>query len=234
MGVIFGNSIVKDGLIGYWPFGNDRCCNNTGDILDKSGSGNDMTFNSKPPRVDHNIDLIGTTTYFIHRNDTNLIGYNRGAFTASCFMRYPEAHATYSGVGMSKWNTGATPGTNEWSFGASGSAGPSAMGFNVAISQTTYSALDTENYVVGDWFYITGKFDGSKAYLYINNVFIDDIDAVGTVDTATGTPLMIGAFGTIGTYEGSADIAFPKLYNRCITDEEDARNFNAHRGLFGI
>jgi len=82
----------------------------------------------------------------------------------------------------------------------------------------------------GNWNHIVLVYDEVNAKFYINGT-LDDTIAYTTAIGTNDVKVHIGARGNgIQLYE--ADIAQPRIYNRALTAEEVARNYNSGKAIY--
>ena len=103
---------------------------------------------------------------------------------------------------------------------------------NVDIIDASSSSVSTNKW---NFVSVAYNFSLKTAYFYYNGIFAGSGTTTGTETApATGQNLLIGAArnATLGAFAGR--IACVSLYNRVLTANEIAQNFNATRGRFGI
>lgn len=88
---------------------------------------------------------------------------------------------------------------------------------------------------VSTWYNITGTFNGSTWIVYIDSDSVDSTND-STALKVTSQPLIIGASSLLGSvsrfFDGSIGSAL--IYNRALSANEVAQNFNATRHRFGV
>jgi hypothetical protein len=101
----------------------------------------------------------------------------------------------------------------------------------IGTTGSAYSDLNSNTvHVPGRWYHAIGTWDTNNTYLYINGV----LEASQT--NYTNSPFNITAQVTTGSYAGylNGKMSICRIYNRPLTAQEVAQNFNAERGRHGI
>ena len=98
------------------------------------------------------------------------------------------------------------------------------------------SATSTTVFNTSNWYNVTGIFDSSNVYIYVNGI-LENTGAMTNPITYTGsTNFWIGnyaSFPNIGlAYKGN--VATTKIYNRALKASEILQNYNALKGRFGL
>ena len=101
----------------------------------------------------------------------------------------------------------------------------------IGTTSSSYNDLNsTTVHVPGRWYHAIGVFDTNNTYLYINGVL------ESSQTNYTNSPFYITGYVTTGTYGGylNGKLSICRIYNRPLTAQEVAQNFNAERGRHGI
>jgi hypothetical protein len=110
------------------------------------------------------------------------------------------------------------------------------LSFGTATSVTGYSEQDIP-IVAGDyvnqWIHLVATYTSGAKVVYRNGA------PINTLTTTTGTLLSVNAFTAIGSMSGGSEYfrgkySVVRQYNRALTADEVAQNFNALRGRFGL
>jgi hypothetical protein len=222
----YNPTIVTDGLVLYLDAKNPRSYPGSGTTwYDLSGRGHDGT-------LLNNTSLSGSVMSFDGSSDNVLIGNdadynglsNITIETIAKFKRLSnyeylisnarDCCGTYNGFELRMISNGALR-FSIWNGGI------------VYVSSSTI--LDLEEY-----YHITSTYDGNYMKIYINSA----LDATYNTTYGIGSPasfdLRVGAMGFASSLELQGEIAFIKVYNRALTEDEIKQNFNATRGRFGL
>jgi len=109
---------------------------------------------------------------------------------------------------------------------------------NQTISLGTYinNALRSDNgsAATNSFIFVVGQQDGSKQEIFVNNVLVKE-RAYTTAPNVSNPAYQIGRWGwtTWGRYF-NGHIYGVSVYNRALTSDEVARNYNATRHRFGV
>jgi hypothetical protein len=154
------------------------------------------------------------------RGDVALSTYS--SFSTFFFIRY---------ISIAGWNFAIDTlnSTHQMTFHAtsSGAGNIAVIGpGNTLITIDSYSNLSTKN-----WFYFGATYNGSTLTAYKNGISVGSTSATGNVNMSrTG---IAARYGT-GEHSNRVDFGPIHMYNRALTSDEVARNFNATRHRFGI
>jgi len=97
--------------------------------------------------------------------------FGAGDFTVECWIKKQASSSAFSNIaGVGKWNTGATPGSNEWILTLSSGGNNNIPNFTVEVGNVRYSATATTDLTIGIWYHIAGVREGTSIKIYINGV----------------------------------------------------------------
>ena len=82
------------------------------------------------------------------------------------------------------------------------------------------------------WHHWAVTYDGSTLKIFQDNIILGTRSVTGTADFSQG--LKIGWWSSGGDYAFDGDIPVMKFYNKALTADEVARNFNAYKNRFNI
>jgi hypothetical protein len=97
---------------------------------------------------------------------------------------------------------------------------------------TETSVLSTASIPVNTWTHIVVVQNSNNCSIYINGV-LDSTQTLNNPVINTAYPYRIGQRGSSGAYL-PGKVAVSRIYNRTLTAQEVAQNFNAQRQRFGI
>jgi hypothetical protein len=174
--------------------------------LDESGSNNHgLLVNMDPdsdwvPGVtndsdDFSLDLDGQSEYIVVADDSSL-DFGADDFTIAYWFNKRPTSSQYS-YGVSKWRTGASPGTNEWLLNpASGFPQVHKASFVIETNSTSgYGINDPNTFTLNEWHHLAGVRSGNTMALYVDGVLVafrDDL-APNAVINNVGAELRIGS-----------------------------------------
>jgi hypothetical protein len=102
---------------------------------------------------------------------------------------------------------------------------------NTFSTNTVNAGVNTSS-----WFQIVGTYSSGNRKLYVNGISKNSDSQTGTIATNNGGMSM----GVYGGYNGSrgyyynGDIAVVRVYNKQLSDDEVAINYNATKSRFGL
>jgi hypothetical protein len=222
-----GQEIVTNGLVLHLDAAQRRSYPTTGTTwTDLSGSGNTGTLTNNPSFsttnggsivFDGTDDSVSTATSFNNSSGTWSVWLNTNATNLSEGIERTLLHQSDS----------------------SGNKRISLTYNNEAIKWSAYGTSSDvwtlTNYVIspGNWYNITGTYNGTDALLYVNGNLPFSTSQLGEVGAAT-LPLSIGKpTNTTGGYY-SGKIGIVSIYNRALSGAEVLQNYNATKSRFGL
>jgi len=109
---------------------------------------------------------------------------------------------------------------------------PTAGALRVGIySGQRYVSNHGSGLTDGNWHYIGFTSDGMIKTAYIDGVSVGTQSVAGTLTTSVGNR-RIGRFGGDGSYYANADIPIYQVYNKTLSPDEVAQNYNALKNRF--
>ncbi len=198
--------VPTNGLVGWWPF--------NGNANDESGNGNNGTVNGATLTTDRNGKVNSAYSFDGLSNKINLP--NLGNLNEFSFSIWVKSNGE-NGVNLRSF----LGSTGVWSVGHM-HTGVSTNEIWVALADntSTNNAIQSQNYNLNnqDWINITYNYKSSnKASLYINGVFVTDIQTTNT--TTLFNSLAIGFSHNNNRYWFGKidDLCF---YNRILSQQE--------------
>ena len=187
-------------------------------------------------------DLVGTTTGSIIADTSGSFGINN-SFTFDGADDKIETNFTaneFSGLTVSAWVYRVSNQTqyfaNQWieGGGTSSSWGLSTytnkLLFFIRAGSSTKVITGGTNIATGVWRNVTGIWDGSNIYVYLDS--ISDATPVSCTSMNTTTPNMSIASSTNNQYILNGNIGCVQIYNRALSASEVAQNYNALKNRF--
>jgi hypothetical protein len=165
--------------------------------------------------------------------------YGRSGCTVAAWVKYNATVGNYNEGVISKWQTGADV-FNEFILSSNDLAAtsPKYAGFYIFnTNNTTVGASDTSTIMIpGTWYYLLGTFDGSYVRVYLNGMFkvISSLSSSPTIKTVSSQPIALASFGSSFQYNTNCNIAATQIYNRALSAQEVAQNYNATKTRFGL
>jgi hypothetical protein len=211
---------------------------------DISGNGNNGTLINGPTFNSDNGGFIqcGGIIDFIEVLDNSTLDFGSDNFTVEYWFRKLQTTSGFDNIwGPNKWNTGASPGANEWTLAIGN--GTSGTGnnylFAVEVGNTSYSTGESsEVLALNTWYQLIGMREGGSLKTYLNSVIKQNVSPVGfsassSINNVAGRNLRINN-SALNQYYTSADNSIVRIYNKALTASEILQNYNATRGRFGI
>ncbi len=173
------NSIVH-----YWKFDNN--------LNDSIGSSNftvygGASFNSSTKKIGtHAIQFDGTNGY-ADTSDVTTMQFGTGDFSISSWVYRERNLFNWSDSSLlSKWNTGASAGTNEFSLGFSSNGNDNVPAFHIESGTTSYSVFGSREANLNRWINLIAVRSNSTMLLYM------DGELVGTQSIGASSVNSIG------------------------------------------
>ena len=220
MATIGGANIVRNGLVLAWDIANTNSYPGSGTtVFDLSGNGNNgtitggVTYNAAT--VKGVLTTNGTTGY-ISSTTPNLASTN---YTVMGAARYNGAtrgrmiNATGNNWLLGHWGANVTPSTAN--YYAEGWVSAAGAGGNDTLWRI-YTGI--------------GNIGGDSYSFYVNNVLTNGPNNAGS---AGPNGITVGR-GQGGAEPSTGDFSFLLMYNRILSSEEIAQNYNATRGRFDL
>lgn len=240
----FSPKIVADNsLVLYLDAANTKSYPTTGTVWsDLSRRGNNGTLINGPTFNSANggyITCDGIDDY-IEVPDNSILDFGANNFSVEYWFRKLETTVAFDNIwGPNKWNTGGSPGTNEWNLQiGNGTTGTGDnYGFGVEVGATIYRVISTGTLSLNVWYQLVGMRSGGSLQTYLNGVLTDSLSPSGFTSSSVinnvGRNLRINN-SALNLYYTKADNSIVRIYNKALTATEILQNYNATRGRFGI
>jgi len=240
----YSPKIVTDGLVLYLDAANTKSyvsgSTTWNDISRTNINGtlvNGPTFNGNNGGY---ITCDGTNDY-IEVIDNSVLDFGSNNFTVEYWFRKLSTTFGFDNIwGPNKWNTGASPGTNEWALTiGNGSAGNSnTFSFGIEVGTSIYfTGESSEELLLNVWYQIVGIRNGALLQTYLNGVLKQNVSPGFTssspVNNISGRNLRINN-SAVNAYYTNADNAVLKIYNKALSASEVLQNYNATKSRFGL
>ena len=224
MGTTYNPTIVRDGLALCLDAANVRSYPGTGTTwYDLSGNGNHATLTGTPTFSNGTVNWNGTSQYATVTTDG----------TGSLDFRYEQTvsiwmYHTFTSGRRNPWDQ-AYGGYGTWTH-ESGSNINGYWGDNGG-NGTPYTSLNSGNTDRGIWNCMTRTRNTTGTYWYKNGIQIQS-SGNSYADLPVTTANIRIANGYAGYWQGQMGPIM--VYNRELTSDEVLRNFNCHRGRYGL
>lgn len=222
MGISYGTSIVRDGLVLLLDAANRKSYPGTGSTW----------YDLSPSKINCSLDAIETS--FVS-DGIGSIYFNTG-ISPIAGPSTPNAFTTitaFKKIGTQTNNFHVICGgqTHEVSIQDSNSLRIGTYTTGRFILDTPLGALG-RSLLDGEWHIIVSKYDGTNLYAYHDGDLINTKSVTGTTSD-TYKLSRIGCWENDG-YQANGYIPFIIMYNRALTDEEIMHNVNALKGRYGL
>jgi hypothetical protein len=182
----------------------------------------------------------GTNDY-IEVLDNPSLNFGSGSFTVEYWFRKLTTTTGFDNIwGPNKWNTGASPGTNEWiiAIGDGNIGTGNQYSFGVEVGSISYGTGNSPTQLsLNTWYQLICQRDGASFKTYLNGTLTMNVTSPGFTTSSIinniGRNLRINNSGLNNLYT-NADNANIKIYNRALNASEVLQNFNATRARFGV
>jgi hypothetical protein len=227
---------------------NDLSGNRNNGTLTVSGSGAvSASFSSLNQGIIRNSGSSAVGSY-VEVLDNSTLDFGSGSFTVEYWFRKLATTSAYSNIwGVNKWNTGATPGSNEWLLviGNSSTGNGNTISFGIESGSCFFTTPDnTVTISLNTWYQLVGLRNGASLQTYLNgNIVQNIISPIGSTGaTLTANSVVNNVVGlnlrinnsALNSYFTNADNAVVKVYNRALSPAEVTQNYNALKNRFGL
>jgi hypothetical protein len=212
---------VVDGLVSFWT------CDDVdidGDTVKDIVGGNDGTMQGKPKKVagkiNQALEFDGASAFVDCGGDDSL--NLTEAITIELWMKPnsageggPNAGPICKAIAGGSWN---------WQLRYNAPGG--FMGFQFNAGGSKWVSVQ-ERLKAGEWYHITGTYDGSDAWCYLNGVDKEKISMPAI--NSSNDPLLIGQDGWVNVFDGVVDEV--RIYNRALSPSEVKQNYQSRSQL---
>jgi hypothetical protein len=236
-------NIVTDGLVLYLDAANPASyVSGSTAWNDISKGGNSGTLVNGPTYSSANggyITCDGVNDY-IEVLDNPSLDFGSGSFTVEYWFRKLATTTGFDNIwGPNKWNTGAIPGTNEWSLtiGNGITGNNNIYEFSIQSGSTSYSIASSDQLLLNTWYQLIGQRDGATLKTYLNgDLTLNSTPSGMTTLTSVnnvGRNLRINN-SAVNNFYTNADNAIVRIYNKALSAQEILQNYNSTKGRFGL
>ena len=243
---VASNGIVTSGLILNLDAGNaNSYVSGSATWNDISGYGNNGTlingpiFNSSNNgyiRCDGNDDYISIPS-------TSQFKFGSGNFSVEYWFRKLDTTIWWDNLwGPNAWNTGSSPGTNEWTLGI-GNGGNTGEGnnisFGVEVGTTAYGTGEsTTPLSLNTWYHLVGVREGGNLKVYLNSALNMSTNPVGftsssVINNVPARTIRLGNSG-LNRFHTKVDNSQLRIYNKALSATEVLQNYNATKTRYGL
>ena len=236
MGLSHSPSIVSSNLVLCLDAANNKSYPGSGNIwYDVSGRSNNASLINGPvysSTLGGYFSCDGTNDY-IEVADNSSLDFGANNFTVEYWFRKNNITASYDNIwGVNKWNTGGSPGTNEWGLdignGLSGN-GESVI-FGVESGSTTYAMIVNNYPQTYLWNQLVGIRSGSGLSIFVNGAMIGSSSPSNFTSSTSvnnvGRTLRI-ANSNLNNLYTQTDSSIVRIYRQALSADEVKQNYDA-------
>jgi len=210
---------LSRGLMGCWLM-NEGSGNR---ISDLSGNGNHgILMNGPlwaPSKFGQSLSFDGEDDY-LEVADSPSLDFGAGDFSVAMWVYKRANSASWDNVwGINKWNTGGSPGTNEWFFNLTEIGDENTFLFGIEDGTTEYDVSDTATFSLNTWYHAVGVKYRTYLYIYVNgiqknsnNIGVHSVNNVGRTVRVANSGL--NDLLTDAIFDGI------RIYNRALSAQE--------------
>lgn len=241
MGIYSGPPAVESNLILCLDATNAKSYPGTGntwfDLTNRGNHGaliNGPTYSSN---LGGFISCDGANDY-IEILDNSIFDFGSDNFTVEHWFRKNATSSNSNYWGVNKWNSGASPGTNEWvlSLGNSSSGIGESIEFAIESGSTSYAMIIPNTPTLHLWNQVVGIRAGAGLSVYMNGALIGTSSPVGittttSVNNVSGRNIRI-ANSALNNYYNKVDSSIVRIYNKALTSDEVKVNYDATKARY--
>ena len=242
MSTQYSPRIVTTGLVAYLDAANTKSYAGSGTTWnDLSNNSNTATLvNGAVYSAGYNgyIRCDGSDDYIEIATNNGMV-FGTGGFTIEYWFRKLSTTTGYDNIwGPNKWNSGGSPGTNEWTMtiGAGSSGTGDTYEFVVESGSTAYAVQSSTALSLNTWYQLVAVRDGNTLKLYLNGSLVISTTPSGftsstAINDISARKLRIGNSG-LNNFYTNVDTSMLRVYNQALTATQILQNYNAQRGRF--
>ncbi len=163
---------------------------------------------------------------YLEIKDAKSYMFGTQSFSVSTWTKLKNANFGWSGGTITKWYTGASPGSNNWSFGM---ADYSVLrpSFGIDSSGTFYSVSSPDTISTYVWYHLVFVRDGGTMRIYVDGIQKGTNSPTGFANRSISNvvqPLYVGRIGA--GYNTIMDSGRTQIYNKALSDSEVSSIYN--------
>ena len=173
---------------------------------------------------------------YLEVKDAQSYDFGTQSFTAVIWAKPKTYSFGWAAPCIGKWNTGANPGSNEWSLGLGSNYNVLSPALTIESSGTFFSVVSPETLTINNWYQVVGIRDGGSMKIYVNGVLKNTNSPAGFASRSVtkNSPLSIFAGKLYSGSNAIMDMGRAQIYNKALTDAEVLANYNAYKTDFII
>lgn len=158
--------------------------------LDSTANNNDATGgNAVAGEIDGGVETTSSGRNIVSVGTGTNLDPGAGDFTIGGWVYKYEASVSFQDLWfLAKWNTGASPGTNEYVLNVSDTGDDDNPIFFVEVSNTSYGVVYGTPLSEDTWYHLVGVRQGRGLYLYLNGSLVASNATVLPDSSTINTP----------------------------------------------
>ena len=226
-------SAQKTNLVSFYSLQNDLNDLHGSKNLTSTGSPNALLI---PQGLTSGRDLLGNLFENVRKQGAlNLDGNSWAEVHDNASLDITDAITLEAWV---YWDAGVDEGfISKWNLAQSKASyllyKASATRFMIYVSSNGSTITNQQNVtsISNGWNHLVGVYDGANLKCYLNGA-LDGSKAYSSGIYSTDEIVEIGRYGEATSTQYNGPIAQPRIYNRALTAEEVARNFNSGKAIY--
>ena len=205
------------GLVGWWPF--------DGNASDMSGNENHGVVNGATLGADRfgqagmAYDFDGVDDFIVVSDSNKFDFENRGFSISSWVKKFSQVNSNV-GMVLSQWNTGASPGTNQWLLSSSTSGEIGKPSFWYEVANQSFKSVSPSVMGLNEWIHLVGVRESTHTKLFMNGSLVSqNVGSSGSINE-TGRDLYFGKYKDSNSIFSNISIDETRIYNRALSASE--------------
>jgi hypothetical protein len=169
---------------------------------------------------------------YLEIKDAKSYMFGTQSFSVSTWTKLKNANFGWSGGTITKWYTGASPGSNNWSFGMSDYS-VLKPAFGLDSNGTFYSVSSPDTISTYVWYHLVFVRDGGTMRIYVDGALKGTNSPAGFATRSISNvvqPLYVGRIGA--GYNTIMDSGRTQIYNKALTATEVSSLYNTQKTDF--
>ena len=225
MGIAYNPSVVTNGLVLYVDAANPKSYPGSGTTwYDLSKGNNNGTLVGGVTHTSNYFDFDGTDDV-IEMGDADNFSFTNNIFSMNMWVYFDTLAADQGVIGK-----------RGWEYSVHTIANSSTLYFYCWSQAGSNVYLNASSIAASTWYNFCWTADGTNSILYRNGSSVSTNTKTSLSMSNTAVQLTVGRGGQSSTGNAfmNGRVGNVSMYNRALTADEIAQNFNATRGRYGI
>jgi hypothetical protein len=159
--------------------------------------------------------------------DNALLDFGANDFSVSFWVNKKSACSNWNNVwGVNKWDTGSSPGNNEWVINLCSDGETDKFFFAIESGSTSYTVVDPDTHSLNNWYHVVGLREGTNLKLYVDGKN-KKTTSIGTVSVNNAGRSLRIANSNANSYYTNALFDDVKIYPYALTEDEIKTDYNS-------